>query len=357
MFKQDTSGSNFPEDNSNREWVLNKVTLEINNGETLVLVGPSGCGKTTLLRMIAGLDKPDSGSILFDDNDISLLKPVERRIGMVFQNFALYPHLTAKENILTYFLFRKQTREIEKLKEETFKKTSEILGVEIQHLLDRKPPTLSGGERQRVAIGRCISRSPNIFLLDEPFTNLDSKIRESYRLKLKQLLKQLKTTTLYVTHDQHEAMLLGDKIAVMRSGEIVQTGTFDDVYDYPINMFVANFLSLTSGIDSISFFNAVLLNSNFKGMTAGVRSQDVEVDITNSDNESPFWGLITYVIHLPAKNQSLVIVDTKAGNISCEIVLNTSLKEGKRAVVSFKKIHLFDTNTELRLRTLTKNEL
>ena len=197
---------------------IQDLTLRIPDGKTLVILGPSGCGKTTLLRIIAGLIPPDSGEVRYDDVDVKDVRPGDRRIGMVFQQYALYPHLNARSNVLSYFMFRKKTPELDAMAKAKYQRTSELMGVELAYLLDRKPRTLSGGEKQRVALGRCITRDPALFLLDEPFSNLDQALREKYRVNLKILLKQFNITTVYVTHDHHEALILADLLAIMNRG-------------------------------------------------------------------------------------------------------------------------------------------
>src|SRR5262249_19650520 len=173
--------------------------------------------------------------------------PADRRIGMVFQNYALYPHMTSRRNVLAYFLFRKKTPEMDALARRKYERTSELMGVELEHLLDRHPPTLSGGEKQRVALGRCIPRDPAVFLLDEPFSNLDQALREKYRVNLKVLLRQFGITTVYVTHDHVEALILADRLAVMSRGRIEQIGTYQEIYERPRNAFVAGFLNRPAG--------------------------------------------------------------------------------------------------------------
>src|SRR3989475_139718 len=180
---------------------LEDLRLTIPDGQTLVILGPSGCGKTTLLRIIAGLIHPDSGQVRYDGVDVKETAPGARRIGMVFQNYALYPHMTSRTNVLSYFLFRKKTPEMDAMAREKYQRTSELMGVELAHLLDRKPRTLSGGEKQRVALGRCITRDARLFLLDEPFSNLDQALREEYCVNLKIVLLQFDISTDYVTSD------------------------------------------------------------------------------------------------------------------------------------------------------------
>jgi ABC-type sugar transport system ATPase subunit len=225
---------------------IRNLRLRIPDGRTLVILGPSGCGKTTLLKIIAGLIPPDSGDVRYDGVDVKETAPGDRRIGMVFQNYALYPHLSSRRNVMSYFMFRKKTPEMDALARAKYQRTSELMGVELAHLLDRMPRTLSGGERQRVAVGRCITRDPALFLLDEPFSNLDQALREKYRASLKTLLRQFNITTVYVTHDHYEAMILADLLAIMNHGHIEQVGTYQEIYDRPRNAFVAGFLNGTS---------------------------------------------------------------------------------------------------------------
>src|SRR6266850_607288 len=235
---------------------IRHLDLRIPHGQTTVVLGPSGCGKTTLLKIIAGLIPPDAGEVRYDDVDVKDLPPGARRIGMVFQSYALYPHLDGKTNVLSYFLFRKKSPELDGLKKAKYERTSELMGVELAYLLDRKPTTLSGGEQQRVALGRCITRDASLFLVDEPFANLDQALREKYRANLKILLRQFDVTTVYVTHDHHEALLLAHRLAVMNDGTIEQVGTPEAIYDTPVNMFVAEFLNLHLGTRPISFIDA-----------------------------------------------------------------------------------------------------
>src|ERR671934_81384 len=213
------------------------VSLAIESGEFMVLVGPSGCGKTTLLRMIAGLDLVDEGSIHLGDRDITQLEARDRDIAMVFQNYALYPHMSVRDN-LSYGLRVRKTpkREIERRVDEV----AELLG--LQELLDRRPAALSGGQRQRVAMGRAIARRPQVYLMDEPLSNLDAKLRVRVRADLARLHEQLGVTTVYVTHDQVEAMTLGERAAVLRDGRIQQVGRPQTLYRDSANLFVASFI-------------------------------------------------------------------------------------------------------------------
>ena len=220
---------------------LEDVNITINDGEFVVLVGPSGCGKTTLLRMVAGLEDITEGEISIGDKTVNDVAPKDRDIAMVFQNYALYPHMSVFDNMAFSLKLRKLPKdEIEQKVKEAAKT------LEISELLDRKPKALSGGQRQRVAMGRAIVRNPQAFLMDEPLSNLDAKLRVQMRAELGQLHTQLQTTTLYVTHDQVEAMTMGDRVAVIRKGELQQIDTPREIYLKPKNIFVAGFIGSPS---------------------------------------------------------------------------------------------------------------
>ena len=216
---------------------LENVNIEINDGEFVVLVGPSGCGKTTLLRMVAGLEDITEGDISIADKVVNEVAPKDRDIAMVFQNYALYPHMSVYDNMAFSLKLRKLPKDEIDAKVKEAAKT-----LEIDELLDRKPKALSGGQRQRVAMGRAIVRSPQAFLMDEPLSNLDAKLRVQMRAELGELHSQLETTTLYVTHDQVEAMTMGDRVAVIRKGILQQIDTPREIYLYPKNIFVAGFI-------------------------------------------------------------------------------------------------------------------
>ncbi len=217
--------------------VIHGVDLHIGDGEFVVIVGPSGCGKSTLLRMVAGLEPITDGEIWIDGKVVNNLEPKDRDIAMVFQNYALYPHMNVRENMSYGLKIRKMSAEEISGR---ISKAAEIL--ELSHLLDRKPKQLSGGQRQRVAMGRAIVRDPKVFLFDEPLSNLDAKLRVDMRLEIQKLHNELKVTSLYVTHDQIEAMTLSDRMLVMNSGIIEQVGTPKEVYERPASLFVANFI-------------------------------------------------------------------------------------------------------------------
>lgn len=217
--------------------ILKGIDLDIQDGEFLILVGPSGCGKSTLLSMIAGLDPVDEGDILIGERRVNDLSPKDRDIAMMFQSYALYPNMSVARNISFGLEIRKVPRaERDRIVQDVART------LQIDHLLERRPSQLSGGQRQRVAMGRAIARAPSLFLFDEPLSNLDARLRIEMRLEIKRLHQRMGTTIVYVTHDQVEAMTLGDKIAVMKGGEVQQFGTPQDIYDNPANRFVAEFM-------------------------------------------------------------------------------------------------------------------
>ncbi len=230
---------------------VRNLSLRINDGELLVLVGPSGCGKTTTLRMIAGLEEPTSGAIRIGERVVNRVHPKDRNIAMVFQDYALYPHMTVRKNLAFGLKMRKVPRaEIDKRVHET----ASLLG--IGDLLDRKPGALSGGQQQRVAVGRAIVRDPLCYLFDEPLSNLDARLRMQMRAELKTLHRRLKTTTIHVTHDQEEAMTLGDRVVVMCGGRLQQVGAPLEVYNAPANRFVAGFL----GTPPMNFIEGTMID-------------------------------------------------------------------------------------------------
>lgn len=232
---------------------VEEFNLEIADKEFIVLVGPSGCGKSTTLRMIAGLEEITSGELYIGDRLVNDVAPKDRDIAMVFQNYALYPHMTVYENMAFALKLRKKPKtEID----QKVRQAAEIL--DISELLDRKPKQLSGGQRQRVAIGRAIVREPQVFLMDEPLSNLDAKLRNQMRAEIIKLRQRIDTTFIYVTHDQTEAMTLGDRIVIMKDGFIQQIGTPQEVFNHPANLFVAGFI----GTPQMNFFDAALSYEN-----------------------------------------------------------------------------------------------
>ena len=254
------------------------IHLEIKDREFMVLVGPSGCGKTTLLRLIAGLEEPSSGKIFIGDKEVTHLSPRDRDIAMVFQNYALYPHLTVFENMAFGLKLRKiPSVEIKKRVQEV----SSMLGIEM--LLNRKPRELSGGQRQRAAMGRAIVREPKLFLMDEPLSNLDAQFRVQMRAELRKLHERIGATTLYVTHDQTEAMTLGHRIALMNNGVLQQVDTPLNLYHYPDNLFAAGFI----GTPAMNFFDGKIKLKG-SGLSLSVKDFEIAIPLENRSDLLPY---------------------------------------------------------------------
>ncbi len=258
--------------------VVDNVSFTVAPGEFCILLGPSGCGKSTILRLIAGLEEQEGGRIMIGDRDIGALNPRDRDVAMVFQSYALYPHLNVYENIAFPLRVRKTpVGEVDR----RVRETAALL--EIAELLPRKPREISGGQRQRVAIGRAIVRSPQLFLFDEPLSNLDAKLRAAMRVELAGLHRRLRATTLYVTHDQVEAMTLGQKIVLMDRGVVQQIGAPRELYERPVNLFTASFL----GTPPINLFTGRLMNS---GDAMTVRFPDFQIDLGREARLAPYGG-------------------------------------------------------------------
>ena len=269
--------------------VLKKINLEIDEGNFLVLLGPSGCGKSTLLNIIAGLETINEGNVFIDDYNVSKVEPKDRNIAVVFQSYALYPSMNVKENMI--FGLKQAKTSKDKIKEQ-LEKVSKFL--QVDQLLERKPSQLSGGQRQRVAIGRALVREPRIFLFDEPLSNLDAKLRVEMRREIKKLHQQLKTTVVYVTHDQTEAMSLGTKIAIMNHGVIQQNDTPENIYNKPNNTFVADFI----GSPSMNLIKGKLKqSSNIISFVAEGSNLEIPIDNynfkanDNLNNKEVFFGI------------------------------------------------------------------
>ena len=333
--------------------VIHDLSIDINEGELIVIVGPSGCGKSTLLRMVAGLEDINSGSIFIDNKIVNELEPMERNIAMVFQNYALYPHMTVFEN-MSYGLkiLKIPKNEISS----RVQKAAEIL--ELGELLKRKPSQLSGGQRQRVAMGRAIVRDPVAFLFDEPLSNLDAKLRVQMRLEIKKLQKQLKTTSLYVTHDQVEAMTLADRMVVMNEGNVEHVGTPLEVYTKPKTLFTAQFIgspamNILKGecqSNQIKLSSGATLKANSKHngeVNVGLRPEDFTIDekgtIKLKVELVELIGANT-LIHGRLENSNEILVASIAGVIS-------DSKIGNHINLSFNenKLHLFDINSDQRI--------
>ena len=249
--------------------------LEIADQEFIVLVGPSGCGKSTTLRMVAGLEEISKGELYIDDKLVNDVAPKDRDIAMVFQNYALYPHMTVRQNMEFPLKLRKVPKD---QIDAAVDQAAEILG--ITQYLDRKPKALSGGQRQRVAIGRAIVREPKVLLMDEPLSNLDAKLRNQMRAEIIKLRQRITTTFIYVTHDQTEAMTLGDRIVIMKDGVIQQIGTPQEVYDSPVNMFVAGFI----GVPQMNFYDANLIKSAAGKYSVVVDGAEIELSAEKQKN-------------------------------------------------------------------------
>ena len=290
--------------------VLRKINLEIDEGNFLVLLGPSGCGKSTLLNIIAGLETINEGNVFIDDYNVSKVEPKDRNIAMVFQSYALYPSMNVRENMI--FGLKQAKTSKEKI-EQQLEKVSKFL--QVDQLLERKPSQLSGGQRQRVAIGRALVREPRIFLFDEPLSNLDAKLRVEMRREIKKLHQQLKTTVVYVTHDQTEAMSLGTRIAIMNHGVIQQNDTPENIYNKPSNTFVADFIgspsmnlikgSLKESSGEISFTAS---GSNFEIPVKGYEFKDK----SNLNNKEVFFGIRPEHIYFKKSNENDFEINLRA---------------------------------------------
>ena len=345
---------------------LDNVDLEIKNGETMAILGPSGCGKSTLLRVVAGLESVEEGAIYYDDKDVTDMPPKDRGIGMVFQNYALYPNYKSKGNLSFFFWVHKRSEEEI---DERVKETSRIMGMGFDRLLGRLPTTLSGGEQQRVAIGRCIVRYPTIFLMDEPISNLDAKLRVRTRGEIKKLLMKFAITTVYVTHDQVEAIAMGDRITVMKKGKIIQVGTFDEIYTHPVNRFVAEFV----GKPPMNFFEGEISEGNiFKNadfslslsseklsklngkreIFLGIRPENIRLSPLPSVDKEEDKDLIKGWVEIVEPNfrEKAKTVYLRIGNYNCCAKVDESvpLNVGDRVQVIFdkNKIHLFSKEDE-----------
>jgi len=347
--------------------VLKKINLEIDEGNFLVLLGPSGCGKSTLLNIIAGLETINEGNVYIDDYNVSKVEPKDRNIAMVFQSYALYPSMNVKENMV----FGLKQAKISKEKiEEQLTKVSSFL--QVDELLNRKPSQLSGGQRQRVAIGRALVREPRIFLFDEPLSNLDAKLRVEMRREIKKLHQKLKTTVVYVTHDQTEAMSLGTKIAIMNHGVIQQNDSPENIYNRPSNTFVADFIGspsmnlikgkLKQSADKISF---VAKESNFD---IPINNYDFN-NTSQLDNKEVYFGIRPEHIHFKKSNENDFEVNLRADlseyigheqimtfNYANQELLakfpstiKIELSKETKLYFDLTQVSLFDANTEDRI--------
>lgn len=259
---------------SNGYTAMKDLCLHINDGEFIVFVGPSGCGKSTALRMLAGLEEISAGKLIIGGEVVNNKTPQERNIAMVFQNYALYPHMTVRQNMEFPLRMMKVSKDE---RQKRVIQAAEKLG--LTHLLDNKPKQMSGGQRQRVAMGRALVRDPSVFLMDEPLSNLDAKMRVQIRTEIADLQRRMETTTVYVTHDQVEAMTMGDRVAVMRSGELQQVAPPQDLYDYPTNVFVAGFI----GSPAMNIFHTQLEKKEDGTFTIAIGGKPLAIDLTLGD--------------------------------------------------------------------------
>jgi multiple sugar transport system ATP-binding protein len=318
------------------------LTLQVADGEFMVLVGPSGCGKSTALRMLAGLEKVTEGRILIGERVVNNVAPQSRDIAMVFQSYALYPHMTVYDN-LAFGLRNKKVpkKDIDR----RVRKAAEIL--DLDPLIKRKPRQLSGGQRQRVALGRAIVREPAAFLMDEPLSNLDAKLRVQTRAEILKLQRDLDTTTIYVTHDQVEAMTMGDRIAVMKLGVLQQVGTPSDVYREPTNVFVAGFI----GSPAMNLVPASVIDgAGGADRIAGFRPEHVRVRNGRVDGID-FEARVEVVEYLG--DEQLVHMTRKDTPMQAKLPVEETVKAGDELTFSIprEKLYLFDAETEERIKT------
>ena len=339
--------------------IIHGITFDIAEGEFVVLVGPSGCGKSTLLRMIAGLEEITEGEILIDGRVVNDLDAKDRDIAMVFQSYALYPHMTVRENMAFSLRLRNADPA---LTQERVERSAKILNLD--QLLDRYPRELSGGQRQRVAMGRAIVRDPKVFLFDEPLSNLDAKLRVAMRAEIKSLHHRLKTTTVYVTHDQIEAMTMADKIVVMHDGVIEQIGTPLDLFDAPANLFVAQFI----GSPSMNVIKGLVVSGERGQPFVSVAGLHWPINVgTNvSIGSDVHYGIRPTDMHLTEAGQGVpakvIVVEptgaetellVKVGEDSLTLVVQgrTQVQPDDTVYLGVKvdKVHLFDGTTERRI--------
>ena len=350
----------FPNRNKKADDVVavDNFTFEIPDGKLVGLLGPSGCGKSTTLNMICGLQKPTSGRILFDDDDVTNLPPENRGVGFVFQNYALYPHLTVKQNIT--FPLENLKGKNKMTKQQMSDKAYEVAKlVQIDELLDRKPGELSGGQQQRVAIARALVKTPRVLLLDEPLSNLDARLRLQTREEIKKIQKETGVTTIFVTHDQEEAMSISDMIVVMKSGVLQQIGKPQEVYDNPINLFVAKFL----GTPPINIFDGTVKSGNlYIGedcimKNTDINDMDVYVGIRPEGfvlNKEGELGCTLKNVEIMGRDMSIVSENIHCHNATIRSIIPSdsdisALSQNVRFDIKDNKIFIFDKKTEKRI--------
>jgi multiple sugar transport system ATP-binding protein len=347
------SFNNVQKTYGNKVKVIHGITFEIQDGEFVVLVGPSGCGKSTLLRMLAGLEEISGGEISIDSTVINELESKDRDIAMVFQSYALYPHMTVRENMAFSLRLRKADA---KTTGDRVAHAARILNLDA--LLDRYPRELSGGQRQRVAMGRAIVRDPKVFLFDEPLSNLDAKLRVAMRAEIKALHQRLKTTTVYVTHDQIEAMTMADRIVVMHDGIVEQIGTPLELFDHPGNLFVAQFI----GSPAMNVFKGVVQNGQVSALGASWPMPPTTAPVANGT--AVHYGVRPGDLELASSGIAAKVVVVEPTGAETELVLQigdqqftlvmhgrTQVQPDETVYLQFDtaKAHIFDGTTEQRL--------
>ncbi|GEM81276.1 sn-glycerol-3-phosphate import ATP-binding protein UgpC [Vibrio superstes] len=354
--------SNIAKRYANGYQAIHSLNLSIDDGEMVVLVGPSGCGKSTLLRMLAGLEEISSGELSIDDKVVNDREPGERDIAMVFQNYALYPHMSVYDN-MAYGLRNRKTpkKEIHEL----VTQAAEML--ELSQLLDRKPKQLSGGQRQRVAMGRAIVRKPKVFLFDEPLSNLDAKLRVQMRLEIKRLQKSLNTTSVYVTHDQVEAMTLADKLVVLNKGDIEQVGSPLEIYDAPASLFVATFM----GSPAMNILDGQIseLGMHVADSLTAIATQDlalgkVKVGLRPEhlfvEQNTPKFSVKVELIEALGADLLLYChtLDSSEQRLVVRVDGHESIKSGDILGLTFshQHLHLFDSTSEKRIEFSSHQE-
>jgi len=342
------------------EVAVNDIDLQIEDGEFVTLVGPSGCGKTTTLRCVAGLETPSSGRILFDEKDVTDLPANQRGVAMMFQNIALYPHMTVSENI-SYPL---KVRGIDpQTRREEARDAAELM--QIAELLNKYPGDLSGGQRQRAALARTIVYDAEVLLMDEPLSDLDAKLKVEVRKEIQRLQKRLDVTTVYVTHDQEEATTMSDKIAVMNDGQIAQYGTSDELYERPVNRFVAEFIgnpkmnflegaveSVTDNVARITIsdqtvdFNLQSSVDNLLGSDLWVGCRPETIAIGPAATEETFTGEVQLIERI--SDRLLATIDGPQGELRVVLSADTTISEGESAPISLdrSRVHLFDIESQ-----------
>lgn len=332
---------------------VDDLNIEIPDGKLIGLLGPSGCGKSTTLYMIAGLQEPTSGRIFFGDDDVTDLAPEKRGIGLVFQNYALFPHMSVAQNIMFPLLNKKVNK-----KEAAVRAFDTAKIVQIENLMDRKPSELSGGQQQRVAIARALVKSPNVLLLDEPLSNLDARLRLQTREEIKRIQRETGVTTIFVTHDQEEAMSISDFIVVMKLGVMQQVGKPQDVYDDPVNLFVANFL----GTPPINIFKGYIKDGGVyigkeKIMDTTHENQEIFVGIRPEGFTVDSNGVLTcHIDHLEVMGRDISIVSKHKDSTKPTIrtIVDSLTKMPTNGEIKFnlrpQKVFLFNAETEERLR-------